>query len=290
MNEHFGGTKPKNELKTLRLDHNDKMLSVDFFATDYSSPENIQYAYKLEGISPDWVISKDAHKASFTTLPAGQYDLKLAAANAAGLWNWDARSLKIIVSPPPWLSPLAYVLYGFTALILLIFSLRWFLLRERRAEANRLSLETKVQERTVELEAAKRLAESANEAKSQFLATVSHEIRTPMHGIIGMSDLLLNTNLSSVQKRFALTVKTSGHTLLNLINNILDLSKLEASKIEIEALDFDLKELVDNVCFLQSEPASRKGLKLINICDQSIANLDQQRSHKIKSYFNKSCW
>ena len=66
------------------------MLSVDFFASDYSNPQLIQYAYKLEGINPDWVISPEAHVASFTTLPPGKYTLRLAAASPNGVWNWEA--------------------------------------------------------------------------------------------------------------------------------------------------------------------------------------------------------
>lgn len=256
-----------DDVSHLRLDYTDRMFTVDFFTADFSSPESIRYAYKLEGISPDWVISKDARKASFTTLPAGEYRLKLAAANAAGTWNWDAKQIEISVAPPPWLSKSAYVLYAVLVTTIALAGIATVTSRARRAEARRLELEAKVRERTFELEKATQVAEEANKAKSQFLATMTHEIRTPMHGIIGMSELLLNSKLTPSQRRFAETAKQSGESLLQLINDILDHSKLEAEKTEIERTNFDLVALVDDVCRLQSEVAYRKRIHVYNICD-----------------------
>ena len=109
MNQRKTFDTPYYNLEYLELSYEDKMLSVDFYAADYTNPELIQYAYKLEGISPDWVISPDAHSASFTTLPPGKYDLKLAAASPGGVWNWDGLTIPIVVRPPPWLSLPAYI-------------------------------------------------------------------------------------------------------------------------------------------------------------------------------------
>src|SRR5687767_8805845 len=125
------------------------------------------------------------------------------------------------------------------------------------------SLDARVRERTAELESARRVAEMANRAKSEFLANMSHEIRTPMNGVIGMATLLLDAGLTPVQHEYAQAILSSGEALLAIINDILDLSKIEAGKLELECTDMDLREIVEGVAQLLAIQADDKGLELI---------------------------
>jgi signal transduction histidine kinase/CheY-like chemotaxis protein/HPt (histidine-containing phosphotransfer) domain-containing protein len=130
-----------------------------------------------------------------------------------------------------------------------------------RDVTSRKQTEEKLRTTNRHLEEAMILAEQANAAKGEFLANVSHEIRTPMNGVLGMIGLLLDSELSSSQRRYAQAARNSGETLLALLNDILDFSKIESGKLELETLDFNLAEILDDFVDIMALRAHEKGLE-----------------------------
>ncbi len=265
--------------------------TLQFSIFDYRDPSAMHYRYRLLGLDDSWIDAGSFNSATYTNLDPGEYTFQVLGADADGVWAPKSADLKITVLPPWWRTWWAYLLYT----LLLVALVATYVLRQRRKLEHERAISAQLREadalksefveklkhevatatrdlrdaleamriKNVELDEANRRALDASRIKSEFLSNMSHEIRTPMSGILGFLELLERTRLKPEQSGYLDAIRHSADSLLGIIDDILDLSRIEAGKLALDATAFNPRDVIEGVLELLAPIAYDKGLELV---------------------------
>jgi signal transduction histidine kinase/ligand-binding sensor domain-containing protein/DNA-binding response OmpR family regulator len=240
-----------SEGQEIELSYRENVFSFEFAALDYSAPEKNQYAYKMEVVDPEWVHTDASRRfATYTNLDPGEYIFKVKGSNNDGLWNENGTSIKIIITPPWWKTKLAYTFYILLFVSILIIT--WFIQLRRIRLKQQLKMEHFEAEKLREVD----------QLKSRFFANISHEFRTPLTLIKGpVKQIMDGTFIGNLKEQCKMILRNSDR-LLGLINQILDLSKLESGEMKLQVAETDIVQYLKGMVLTFSPLADRKKVTL----------------------------
>jgi signal transduction histidine kinase len=255
----------------------DEFFQLEFAVLSYAAPAKNQFEYRLDGFDEQWWTNDDVGRpsVSYNHIDPGEYTFRARGTNSDGVWSENEVVLKIVAQPHWYDTRLAR---AFFVIIGLGTVLGLFANRMRNVQKRAVLLEAQVVERTRELSeqteqlaVARDNAEAANRAKSTFLSNMSHELRSPLNAILGFSQVMQrSSDLSSENRDNLDIISRSGEHLLTLINQVLDLSKIEAGQAALNETDFDLRQLLRDVENMFRLKAEEQNLQLLFECTHDV--------------------
>jgi signal transduction histidine kinase/ligand-binding sensor domain-containing protein/DNA-binding response OmpR family regulator len=235
-------------------------FALSFVGLNYTSPEQNEYAYKLEGFEKEWNYVGTNNVASYTNLDPGDYVFRVQARNNDGLWNTVGNSIKITVHPPFWQTGYAYVFY------VLLFGTIMFFLRYKSIQSVKRKYQLK-QEKIIQEQQQRETARirELDQQKIKFLTNLSHEFRTPISLIMGPIDALITQEKNDHEQSFGQLhmIKRNARRLLNLVNQLLDFRKMEENELKLHPTPGEFISFVREVTDSFKDLADRKKISLV---------------------------
>ncbi|GGZ31255.1 hybrid sensor histidine kinase/response regulator [Echinicola pacifica] len=256
----------------ITLKHHEDVISLEFSALNYIHSSKNTYKYQLEGFDNDWVEVKDGvTKAIYTNLDPGNYVFKVKASNNDGVWADEAAMVQIEVLAPFWQTPLAFLIYILLGIAIIIIIQREIISREKV----RLQLEQDRQE-------ARRMHEM-DRMKTRFFTNVSHEFRTPLTLILTPIEKLLSDQHADKDKHHYLTIQRNARRLMNLINQLLDIKKIETEGVELQPLEGNIIRFLEETTTSFEDLSTKKHIQLEFQSDIELlfTNFDADKLEKI---------
>jgi signal transduction histidine kinase/class 3 adenylate cyclase/ActR/RegA family two-component response regulator len=260
-------------LPDIHLKYTDKLVSLQYSVPEYTDwAERIRYQYKLEGFDDQWIDAENRTFITYSSIPPGKYELRINASTSHNFYEEDMVSLNIFMAPPPWATWWAYTIY-----ILLVLGAIWGFISWRTREQRK---------KLREVEKLNTRLRQVDRLKDQFLANTSHELRTPLHGIIGLSESMIDGVTGKLAEKTVEMLKLitfSGKRLSFLVNDILDFSKLKSHELQLQLRPLDIHTATDVVLILSAPLIKSKKIKLINKVPQdiSLVEADENRVQQI---------
>jgi signal transduction histidine kinase/ligand-binding sensor domain-containing protein/DNA-binding response OmpR family regulator len=240
-----------SETEHIILEHDQNVFSIEFSALNFFHPEKTMYRYKLEGFDEEWhAAGNNSRKITYTNLDAGDYELKVIAANGDGIWNEEGISLHISVLAPFWLTTEAFVIYAILAILLLILA--------RKMELQRARMKFVVEQERREA----RQMHELDLMKIKFLTNVSHEFQTPLTLILAPIERLLKTTKDKDQLQQFEMINRNAKRLLNLVNQLLDFRKIEVEELNLYPSEGNVVKFVEATVNSFSALSDKKNIAL----------------------------
>ncbi len=256
--------------KELNLSYKHSVITFEYAALNYIIPEKNQYAFILEGFENEWNYVAQKRSATYTNLDPGEYTFRVKAANNDGLWNEEGVALSIKIRPPWWQTVWAYA--GYILIVLVLFSSIWRFQLNKERMKNQLKLEHEHAEKL----------EQINRMKTRFFSNITHEFRTPLTLIIGLIQNLISQDKNKPNEKDYHTILKNSHKLYQLINQLLDLSKLEAGAMPLKARRENLTPFLSDIIVLFQPLADRKNIRI----QFTVQNIVDPESDQVELYFD----